>query len=466
MPLHWHRQDLRVADNRGLAAAATDGPAIPLFVFDDEILAHAGPPRVAFMLAALAALRRRYQQEGSDLLVRHGDPTTVVPDVAQEVGAQSVTWTAEVSGLGKERDAAVERALAAAGLEHETVSDALLHEPGSIRTNKGDVYSVFTYFWKKWRDRQKDPPVEPPTASDFAGIDDAEPLPSLTQLGFEEPEATIPPAGTEPARAALRSFCDGPIYRYGERREYPAAGCTSGLSPHLTFGTIGIREVYETVAAAEAAATGVAAESVQEFESQLAWREFYAHVLWDNPEVVTENFREYDKPVEWRNDPAGLQAWKDGMTGYPFVDAGMRQLRREAFVHNRLRMVVASFLTKDLMVDWRAGYAWFREKLVDHETGNDVGGWQWAASTGTDAQPYFRVFNPTTQGERYDPDAEYITEYVSELEAVPPDAIHEWPDLDADERNALAPDYPAPIVDHDARREEAIAMFERARGTD
>ena len=466
MHVHWHRHDLRAADNRGLATATTDGPVAPLFVFDSDVLAHAGPPRVAFMLDALDALRDWYREAGADLLVRRGDPSDVVPAVAREVGADGVTWTAEVSGLGRERDDAVRRALSRADVEHDTVEDALFHEPGSIRTTDGDVYSVFTYFWKKWRDRPKEGPVDSPSETDLAGVDADEPLPTLAELGFDDPEADIPRAGTAAARNHLQAFCNGPIYRYEERRDYPAAGCTSRLSPHLKWGTIGIREVYEAVSEAGRAATGVAAESVEEFESQLAWREFYAHVLWDRPDVVTDNFREYEHPIDWRDDETELQAWKDGETGYPFVDAGMRQLRREAFMHNRLRMVVASFLTKDLMIDWREGYDWFREKLVDHNTANDNGGWQWAASTGTDAQPYFRVFNPTTQGERYDSDAEYIHEYVPELRGVPADAIHDWPTLDPGKRQMLAPEYPEPVVDHGERREEAIEMFERARGKD
>ena len=189
-------------------------------------------------------------------------------------------------------------------------------------------------------------------------------------------------------------------------------------------------------------------------------------MLYFDQSVVSQNYKDYRNPIEWRDDPEGLQAWKDGETGYPIVDAGMRQLREEAFVHNRVRMVVAAFLTKDLLVDWRAGYDWYREKLADHDTANDNGGWQWAASTGTDAQPYFRVFNPTTQGERYDPDAEYIKEYVPELRNVPVDVIHDWAELSVSERREHAPDYPDPIVDHSERREEAIAMFEHARGDD
>jgi deoxyribodipyrimidine photo-lyase len=180
--------------------------------------------------------------------------------------------------------------------------------------------------------------------------------------------------------------------------------------------------------------------------------------------VVTRNYKDYAHDIRWRDDPEALSAWKDGETGYPIVDAGMRQLREEAFMHNRVRMVVASFLTKDLLIDWREGYDWFREKLVDHDTANDNGGWQWAASTGTDAQPYFRIFNPMTQGADYDPEAEYIKTYVPELGGVPAETIHSWHELDEGARGMHAPDYPSPIVDHSQRREQAIEMFERARG--
>ncbi len=464
MRLHWHRRDLRAADNAGLASAAAEGPVVPVFVFDRDVLAHAGPPRVAFMLDALAALRDCYRERGSDLVVRRGDPREVLPTLANEFDATAVTWGKEVSGLGRERDAAVRRALDDAGVAREAVEDALLHEPGSIRTNAGEVYSVFTYFWKKWRDRETADSHDVPAPADLVDHPDETALPTLADLGFEKPEAAVPPAGTDVARDLLDSFLSDDVHEYDDRRDYPADECTSRLSAHLKFGTIGIREVYEAVKAAKESAAGADRESVEEFESQLAWREFYSHVLWDEPGVVTENFKSYEHDVEWREDPDALEAWKDGETGYPIVDAGMRQLRREAYMHNRVRMIVASFLTKDLMIDWREGYDWFRQKLVDHDTANDNGGWQWAASTGTDAQPYFRIFNPMTQGERYDPDAEYIREYVPELEGVPADAIHSWHELDAGRREMLAPDYPAPVVDHSERREAAIAMFEAARG--
>jgi deoxyribodipyrimidine photo-lyase len=469
MQLFWHRRDLRTTDNLGLAAAADGdefGDVVPVFCFDDGVMEHAGPPRVAFMLDALDGLRERYRDLGSDLVVRHGDPSAVLPRLAGEYDADRVVWNHDYSGLADERDEAVRAALSDTGITHEQYHDAVHHEPGAIRTNAGDPYAVYTYFWKKWRDREKDDPAPEPAPEDLAAVS-GDAIPSLADLGFDDPDADVPPAGTAAARERLESFCEADIYQYEDARDYPAKGATSRLSPDLKFGTIGVREVFERTEAARAAADGEAErESVVEFQGQLAWREFYAQVLSFNPEVVTQNYKDYANPIEWRDDEEALEAWKRGETGYPIVDAGMRQLRDEAYMHNRVRMIVASFLTKDLLLDWRAGYDHFRERLVDHDTANDNGGWQWAASTGTDAQPYFRIFNPTTQGERYDPDAEYITEHVPELRGVPVEQIHAWPDLDADERADLAPDYPAPIVDHGERREQALAMFERARGED
>ena len=469
MQLHWHRRDLRTRDNPALAAAAREGPVVGLFVFDDAVLEHAGAPRVRYMLDALAALRARYRALDSDLVVRHGDPRDVVPRVAQTVGAERVVWNKDYSGLARERDAAVRRALDDADVDRESVHDHLHHEPGSITTNQGDPYSVYTYFWKKWRDREKAEPYPEPTADGLADpgvVDDTGSLPTIDDLGFEEPDATVSDAGMAPARERLDAFCADGIFRYESDRDYPTRNAVSGLSVDLKWGTVGVREVYTATEEAMAAAEESETESVEEFQSQLAWREFYTHVLFFNPEVVSENFKSYENDIEWRDDEAELRAWREGETGYPIVDAGMRQLRQEAYMHNRVRMIVASFLTKDLLCDWRHGYAHFRERLADHDTQNDNGGWQWAASTGTDAQPYFRIFNPMTQGERYDPDAEYIKAHVPELRGTEPEIIHSWHECSALQRRNAAPDYPEPIVDHSERREEALAMFERARGDD
>ena len=492
MRIHWHRQDIRLVDNpalvaRGVDGSATDNRAVGLFVFDPGVLAHAAPPRMAFMLDALESLQADYRERGGELLLAYGDPQEVLPEVAAELDAELVTWAAGYSGLARERDAAVRQSLSDAGIDRHAEHQAVHHRPGTITTNAGDPYKVFTYFSKKWHDRPKaeslDPPGEGELATvtvDSAAVEEAvsgnggsagTPLlgkvPTLADLGFDDPEAEIPTASTERARERLDGFCESDIYRYGERRDYPADRCTSRLSGYLKYGLIGVREVYETTERArEDAPDEEAAESVHEYQDQLAWREFYTQVLWDRPDVVTSNYKSYENDIEWDNDPDAVQAWKNGETGYPIVDAGMRQLRAEAYMHNRVRMIVASFLTKDLLVDWRVGYDWFREKLFDHDTANNNGGWQWAASTGTDAQPYFRIFNPMSQGERYDPDAEYIRRYIPELEGVPADVIHSWHELDIGTRKMHAPEYAAPIVDHSERREQALSMFERARGDD
>ncbi|WP_254863480.1 cryptochrome/photolyase family protein [Halovivax gelatinilyticus] len=464
MIVHWHRRDLRATDNRALSAAASTDTVVPAFVFDPDVLTHASAPRVAFMLDALAELRAWYRERDSDLVTAVGDPATELPRIADERGATAVVFNSDYSGLARERDERVRRALAEAGIETESFEDALVYDPGSITTQAGDHYSVFSYFWDKWRDREPPSIYSTPDRERLADVS-GDPFPTRDELGFEAPEADVPEAGMSAARNRLADFCDGPIYRYADRRDAPAANATSGLSPHLKWGTIGIRKVRESVENAKADVPDAeAGDSCETFESQLAWRDFYAHVLAANPGTVTAPFRSYERPIDWRDDPDGLDAWKNGVTGYPIVDAGMRQLRTEALVHNRVRMIVASFLTKDLLIDWREGYAWFREKLVDHETANDVGGWQWAAGTGADAQPYFRIFNPMTQVQRFDPDAEYVRTHVPELRDAPTDAILEWDELDSDDRAAVAPSYPAPIVDHAQRREEAIELFEAARG--
>jgi deoxyribodipyrimidine photo-lyase len=506
MELFWHRRDLRAADNVGLAAASgagddpDRGPAAPVFVFDPSVLDHASDVRVRRLLDGLAALRDDYRARGSDLLVARGDPETVLPRLAAALDAERVVWNRDYSGLARERDAGVRRALDAVDVAREAHHDAVLHDPDAIRTNAGDPYSVYSYYWKKWTDRAKEDPAPAPTEAGLAdtdrladaadAVDGTDPsgavadggeaatlgasvgdLPTPADLGFAEPDADVGPAGTEAARERLDDFLDEAVFAYEAERDYPAREATSRLSAFFKYGEIGVREAYAATEAAMAEAESDsrpedAPEQVEEFQQQLAWREFYTQVLFHNPEVVSENYKKYEEGIDWRDDPEEIAAWKRGETGYPIVDAGMRQLREEAFMHNRVRMIVASFLTKDLLADWRHGYDHFRERLADHDTANDNGGWQWAASTGTDAQPYFRIFNPMTQGERYDPDAEYITEYVPELRGLDADLIHEWHELSPTQRANAAPEYPPPIVDHSERREEALAMYKRARGED
>ncbi|MEM4782498.1 MAG: deoxyribodipyrimidine photo-lyase, partial [Halalkalicoccus sp.] len=271
MDLCWHRRDLRTTDNRLLDAREE---ALPAFVLDETVLKHAAPPRVAFMLDALASLREAYRDLGGDLLIEQGDPSTVIPDLAYEFEVDRVVWNHDYSGLATERDEAVRAALDEQEIDHEQYHDAVHHEPGSITTADGDPYSVFTYFGKKWHDREKREPADPPTS--VVEPEDAGEIPTLSALGFEEPGGTIPEAGTAAARERLEGFCEGPIYRYESDRDYPAKACTSRLSVDLKFGTIGIRRVYEATEVAKSDAdSNEERESVREFQSQLAWREFY-----------------------------------------------------------------------------------------------------------------------------------------------------------------------------------------------
>ncbi|AOW80279.1 deoxyribodipyrimidine photo-lyase [Halodesulfurarchaeum formicicum] len=458
--LFWHRRDLRTVDNRGLDAASEHGQVIPVAVVDSAVKAYAGSARSGFYYASLASLQQTYRALGTDLEIRQGDPRTVLPELAAETDAERLVWNRDYSKLAKTRDEAVRGRLpeAVSALE---ISDMTLHEPGSILTSAGDHYSVFSYYYKKWIDRAAPAPAPQPSPDVFVNRQ----APDVGEIQASPADNLPLPAGRQAARDRMTAFLDGPIYDYADTRDRPAAAGTSRLSQDLAFGLLGIRELRSAVDEADTAApTETAMDSVEEYRRQLAWRDFYIQVLDAHPETVSENFKDFEHPIEWRADPEAFRAWTQGKTGYPIVDAGMRQLQAESFMHNRLRMIVASFLTKDLQLDWREGYAWFREQLLDHETANDVGGWQWAASTGTDAQPYFRIFNPMTQGKRHDPDAEYIKTYIPELQGVAPEAIHSWPDLDQDRREELAPDYPDPIVDHAERREETIEMFERARG--
>jgi deoxyribodipyrimidine photo-lyase len=276
------------------------------------------------MLDAIEELRDAYRDRGSELLLRYGDPAAVLPETADAYDAEVVSWNRDYSGLGRARDDRVSKALDEAGVGTRTFHDAICHEPGSITTNAGDHYSVYTYFWKKWRDREKDDPRAIP---ELANVTEDTAVPTLADLGFRPPEATVPPAGSGSARELLEGFLDEDVFRYEKARDYPAKASTSRLSPHLKFGTIGIRELDERIRDILSGTDGEKRESVVEFRSQLAWREFYTHVLYFNPEVVTANFKSYENPIEWENDEKLLAAWKRGETGYPIVDAGMRQLR-------------------------------------------------------------------------------------------------------------------------------------------
>jgi deoxyribodipyrimidine photo-lyase len=469
--LLWHRRDCRIPDNPVVASADDSETVLPVFVVDPAVVAHAAPPRAAVLHDALASLDAAYRDRGGALHVARGDPVQVIPALADAHGADAVAWNRDHSMLAQRRDEAVGDALPE-GVAVDVRDGHTMHPPGSFATSAGDPYQVFTYYHRKWTDEATPAPVEPP---DVDVVEEpGEGVPTADALIGAAPDGDGPPPG-EPADGdrdaaldRLEGFVDDPIADYDDARDRPDRDGTSRLSHHLRFGTLGVREVWAATERAADDADGDALDGIEAFRRQLAWRDFYAQVLHHNPENTREDHApdRFPEGIAWRNDGDEFAAWRRGATGYPIVDAGMRQLLEECWMHNRVRMIVASFLTKDLLIDWRWGYDHFERHLADHDPANESGGWQWAAGTGTDAQPYFRIFNPASQCETHDPEGSYVRRFVPELADAPTDAIHDWPELSRAEREDAAPAYVDPIVDHAERRDAALAAFEAARGED
>ena len=469
--IHWFRRDLRLADNTALRFAADSASQIvPLFIFDPAILKgpNIGAPRVAFLLKALDALDRSLQGYGSRLLIRHGRPAEVLPALVREFGVTGVAANNDYSPYARRRDAAVAAAL---DVPLHCFDDLALRAPGAVFKDDGQPYTVYTPFKNRWRALPPPPEVTPAWYPEgifyrFETGQDMPPLPTLSDLGFG-PTIDVPAASEMAAQRALERFASGPIYEYSMGRnalvsepftENPPAG-SSYLSPYLRLGLLSPRQAYWAGQQALAEAPDrVGRKSVTAWIDELIWREFYIHILYHFPHVMRGNFRpEYDA-LMWRDAPDELEAWKEGRTGYPIVDAAMRQLRAIGWMPNRARMIVASFLTKDLLIEWRAGEQHFMQWLIDGDPAANNGGWQWAAGTGTDAQPYFRIFNPALQSQTHDPHGEYIRRWVPELRDVPLEDIHApW------ESGRRPAGYPPPIVDHTFARERTLTAFKAAR---
>lgn len=466
----WFRRDLRLDDNTALRAAIDSGqPVIPLFVFDPAILKspRVSVPRLKFMLDALDSLATELHKHQRELLVRHGKPAEIIPGIVQQSGATALYYNIDYTPYAYKRDKAVDAALP--GVAIHTYHDRLMAPPGSVQKNDGGPYSVYTPFKRKWRELTK---PDRPTATDItadqlhevSGLHN-EGLPTLESLGFEQ-TIDIPEASEAEAHRRLNAWIDGTIYTYDDERDRLGNPSdeprtqTSFLSPYIRYGLISPRRIYWACRDAYSAAPNEAGrESVVSFVDEIIWHEFYTHVLHYFPHVKTQNFNAKYDVVQWRDDDAAFDAWRDGMTGYPVVDAAMRQLKATGWMHNRARMIVASFLTKHLLIDWRRGELHFIQWLLDGDLAANNGGWQWAAGTGTDAQPYFRIFNPISQSKKFDPDGKFIRRWIPELRDVPDKYIHEpWK---MDERPV---DYPAPIVDHKAARQRALNAYAVTKG--
>ena len=456
----WFRRDLRVHDLPALANAASADRIVPVFVFDDRLLRTGRFPsanRTAFMLGCLRELDGALRDRGAKLVVRHGRPETEIPALAREVGAGDVHFTADVSPWSRRRDQAVIDALAQDGIRaHAEPGGCVVDDPSLIRTGQGKPYTVFTPFSRAWEGERRREPAPTPRALTMPSDLKTGRLPALADLGVaDEPDLPFEP-GEKAARKLVAAFLRDPVKDYKDRHDR-AAGGSSRLSPYMRWGCYSPLELEAK--ASEHRGAGPAA-----FVRQLAWRDFYAAALMHFPHVVKQEFQERYRDLEWARRSKKLDAWKEGRTGYPFVDAGMRQLLAEGWMHNRLRLVVGSFLTKDLHLDWRIGEAHFMEHLVDGDMAANNGNWQWVASVGMDPKPYFqRLFNPVLQQQKFDPDGEYVRRWVPELADVPDSHLAEpWTMSEGDQQMAgcvIGTDYPEPIVDHAEERRVAQERY-------
>jgi deoxyribodipyrimidine photo-lyase len=454
----WFSRDLRLHDHPALRAAL-DGHdrVLPVFCLDDRLLhgRHASGPRTQFLLECLRDLDQGLRARGSGLVVRHGPPERELSQLEREAGVDEVHASADVGPFARRRQRAVARALEGELLLHPGV--AAVDDLGAVRTQDGRPYTVFSPFHRNWLGQPRRalhgaPRKLPPLPSSLSRIG----IPSLAALGLEQVVEDPPPGGEAAARERLGAFMRDGVSGYTDDHDALGRDRTSRLSPYLHFGCLSPREVEERLPRGK---------GPDAFSRQLCWRDFYMHVLLHFPRNARSEFQDrYRGAIRWSYAEKRFEAWCDGRTGYPLVDAGMRQLRREGWMHNRARLVVGSFLTKDLGIDWRWGERWFMRLLVDGDEANNNGNWQWIASVGTDPQPFFRrIYNPARHMERFDPQGDYVRRYLPELRAVPDEHLREpWTMPEEVQRDCgcmIGEDYPAPIVDHREARKEAFARY-------
>ena len=466
--LWWIRRDVRLHDNPALAAAiARGGAVIPVFVLDPAVLASrlhgAATRRRAFLFASLRELDRDLRARGARLVVRSGPPAQALEALVREAGAQAVVAEADASPYARRRDAAVRHAVPL-----ELVGSTSVHHPSEVVKDDGSPYTVFTPFRKAWLAR----PL--PSARDVRRAPERfAPVPERIEsdvLPPGESSADFPPGEAE-GRRRLQAFTHGagaPIHCYGAERDRVDHDATSALSPYLRFGMVSAREAVVRALAAGAGCDGPKARGGADvWLAELVWREFHLSILFHHPGVLRDAFNPRFRRLAYRRAPRDLAAWQQGRTGYPIVDAAMRQLGATGWMHNRARMIVASFLTKDLLLDWRDGEAWFMRQLLDGDPAANNGGWQWTAGVGTDAAPYFRVFSPVLQAKKGDPEGTYVRRWIPELARVPAPRVHEpWTLSPIEQRAAgciVGRDYPAPIVEHHRARERALAAYRDVR---
>ena len=456
--IHWFRRDLRLTDNTALRHAVAEADqVVPVYIISEWKKDHAwtGPNRQQFLCGCLESLAKNLEASNSRLIFRRGDAARELEKLIRETGAEAVHTNRDPDPFGKEMEKKVAAMCGMLGVKFCTHKDVVLHEAEEVLNGDGNPYRVFTPYSKNWLSLPKDGPhgrvksLGPPAKVSSL------PPPNLATWGLDKCEAQILEPGERAARQRMKDFTEGEaVTHYKTRRDTPAGQTTSRLGQDLRFGLISIRELHARCREA-AKAHRSAHEQVGTYIKELAWREFYMAVLHHWPEVLDHEFNEDFRHVPWDSDDKHLKAWQEGRTGFPIVDAGMRQLKATGFVHNRVRMIVSMFLTKDLHVYWKLGESRFMQHLVDGEIASNNGGWQLSAGTGADAAPYFRIQNPWTQTKRYDPDGAYIKEWLPELRGVKAEQFTAPPE------KPLHPDYPLPIVDHALEREKTLKRFRK-----
>ncbi len=472
----WFRRDLRVVDNPALSAAADRGPVLPVYIYspeEDGAWAPGGASR-AWLHRSLNRLADDLNDLGAELHFYCGDSSEILDRLVGETGADAVYYNRRYEPQGADVDKRVGDALSARGVTVRSFKSALLFEPHEIENRAGLPFRVFTPFYRHCLARlgpaEPGPPprsLEPTTKLPPAGV-------KLKALGLapEHPWAdgvlSWWSPGEKGAAEELEVFLESAVDRYPEDRDVPGVRGVSRLSPHLHHGELSPRSVLAAVREVERDGGAAARAGTEAFLRQIVWREFAAHLLFHFPALAEQPFDKRFENFPWRSDPEGFTAWTRGLTGYPLVDAGMRELWATGWMHNRVRMVVASFLTKHLLVHWHSGARWFWDTLVDADLANNTMGWQWTAGCGVDPSPYFRIFNPVAQGERFDPDGRYVRRWVPELAALPDRVLHR--PFEAGERALaqagvrLGENYPQPLVEHKAARERALMAYDRVRG--
>ena len=460
--IHWFRRDLRIADNTALSHAAKVGlPVVPVYILSDWCGVHSwtGPNRQHFLCGSLESLAKNLETIQGRLIVRQGQAAAQLRKIILESHATALYFNADPDPFGKSVEKAIRKMCEELGVKCHAHSDASLHGADEVLTQSALPYRVFTPYSRNWLNQPKSSPLSKPlelrTPSSLPSL----PLPTVKVWGWEIPATQIVDPGERAARKRLEVAISGKIQGYAANRDFPAANGTTRLSQDLRFGLVSSRTVYAEALKAQAASDVAGKAGIDVFIKELAWREFYFAILHHFPNVLDEEFNADWRGLPWDEPGEQFAAWKEGRTGFPIVDAGMRELKATGFMHNRVRMITAMFLTKDLHIDWKLGESWFMQNLVDGEISSNNGGWQWSAGTGADAAPYFRIQNPWSQTVKYDPKGIYIKRWIPELALTHPSRFLEAPT----DGRPIAPDYPLPCVDHKTERERTLVIFKRHR---